>query len=251
MRAARLLLTIAIAGAVAVLPTGSARAGGAAFLFSQPFYLTAERVSAMAQIEIGTQANVADGPWFAHLVTKDVRYYTSEALRNSVPIGRVEITRGTCLTAWVAHVSFTVPDVPTGHYSIMVCNARCDQGVGDLAGGWIYVAHSREEGRLLVNLTNARWWNNSLRASLHQLRRRVRTLRLRLATIVSQLEQLSHRQLAVAAATEGRTSPGDSEFVVGFAAGLGTFLLLVMALVRRARRRHLVKRATDIQTAIS
>jgi hypothetical protein len=56
----------------------------------------------------------------------------------------------------IARLSVTIPVVPPGPYSVVLCNRPCTAtSVGDLIGGWIYVASSAEQASTMAMIDQA------------------------------------------------------------------------------------------------
>jgi hypothetical protein len=162
MRTARRALTAGVA--LLLLVQGPARAGGSWFdLDWDRVYVPGEAVTTTAQFSNGQQAPVSAGPWTAYLRPEDEASGVDE-----IELGPVAIEEGACCP-WVATLTFTVPDVPTGTYWIDVRNAA-GEGVGDLIGAQITIAPSAE----LFALTVVR---DELRERVDRLRGRLDSLR--------------------------------------------------------------------------
>jgi hypothetical protein len=137
----RLRPMIAAASVCLVLLSGfaPAHAGGSTIEFPR-WVLVGDTVTGHGVFGAGQQEAVSAGPWLATLES-------GRGVVDPIPLGEVEIVPAE--TGWRATVTFVVPDVPTGSYSIWVANGQGD-GVGDLVGGWTVIAHTPVEGRLLT-----------------------------------------------------------------------------------------------------
>jgi hypothetical protein len=137
----RLRPMITAAGVCLVLLSGSApaHAGGSTIEFPR-WVLVGDTVTGHGAFGAGQQEAVSAGPWLATLESE-------KGVVNSIPLGEVEIV--SVESGWRATVTFVVPDVPTGSYSIWVANGQ-GEGVGDLVGGWMVIAHTPVEGRVLT-----------------------------------------------------------------------------------------------------
>ncbi len=158
MRTRTLLVTVTLGAGLVALSPGGARAGGSWIEFPADRGVVGTSVTGVGHFGEGQQLPVSAGPWFARL-SSDGPDGVSIAL-GSVSIGESNFY------GWKATVSFTVPDVPTGEYWLHIVNAQGD-GVGDLIGGVILVAHTPLEAQL---------WSASEKAE-RQLADRERELR--------------------------------------------------------------------------
>ena len=156
----------------------------------------------------GAQAHPSAGPWTARL-----RADTGDV---TAPLGPVALEVGD--DAWVARVTFVVPDVPSGTYWVDVCDAAtCTEGVGDLIGGTIIVASTSLEGELLTTVPR-------LEARLRQLEGDRRQLGDRLEDVEAQLERVVAGRDAAradAVASSGRAAAAERR-VRALGSALGT-----------------------------
>jgi hypothetical protein len=136
----RQLIVIVTAASLGLLAAPrQARAGGSVIDFPR-WVLVGQTVTAHGTFGAGQQEPVSEGPWFATLESE-------KDIVAPIRLGQVQISP--IGAGWRATVTFVVPDVPTGSYSIWVANQHGD-GVGDLVGGWTVIAHTPVEGRLLT-----------------------------------------------------------------------------------------------------
>ncbi len=217
--------------------------GGSVFEFSHRFELVGSEVRVEAHFSKGSQASVGGVPWFGYLATRDVTFYTNAALRSSIPLGSVSITRGKCCP-WVAHMTFTVPDLPTGRYWIMVCDLGCRRGVGDLAGGSIVIAHTPTEGGLFLKAEREQWRVSALEFRLDRSKAHDSQVAVSLAAAQGELGRANERlalleeQPAEARAHSG--TPASRPLVdgwVGVLIALGLLVIAALLLVRQQRSR--------------
>jgi len=90
----------------------------------------------------GQQPPPTEGPWFASIDRDGAR---------DIDLGRVAMRRVNG-ESWVATLTFVVPRLRHGAYTIRVCDLGCHHGVGDLVGGGLIVASTSAEARLVQRL---------------------------------------------------------------------------------------------------
>ncbi len=92
----------------------------------------------------GQLAPVSAGPWFAYLDPPG---------RSPMLLAPVEVAAaGGNGCPYLARTTFVVPEVAPGDYVVHVCDQGCHSGVGDLIGGFLTVASTGFEARLLGRL---------------------------------------------------------------------------------------------------
>lgn len=242
------MVAVAFAGAILLLPLPSASAGGSVFEFSHRFELVGAQVQVESHFSKGTQASVTKGPWFGYITTRDVTFYSQASIRASVPLGSVTITRGKCCP-WVAHMTFTVPELPTGRYYIMVCDAGCHRGVGDLAGGSIVIAQTPTEGRLFLKAEREQiriaWLSRQLgrsKAHAEVVVTQLETTRAALSREDARLAALEDRAREPA---RGTSSGGPAWPIVAWVGALLTLGLLIICLTWLVRVRNVSARTAE------
>jgi hypothetical protein len=135
---------ILVAGLAAiVIPAGAAAGGGAVFNFNRDYYVPGDM--AVGQTVFSTSKehrHLLDRTFYAYLIPESRWIDPPRIPKGSVPIGTVSLDG-------LAQVSFRIPDVAPGDYTVGMCDRPCRHAyVGDLVGGWITVVGSREEARL-------------------------------------------------------------------------------------------------------
>jgi hypothetical protein len=82
---------------------------------------------------IAGRGGIDDGPYVVYLLPGS-RYVGPESIPpTAIELGQPEIVRGRFTT--VPRVTFTVPSVPTGEYTMSLCNVPCTvDGLGDIVG---------------------------------------------------------------------------------------------------------------------
>jgi hypothetical protein len=140
------LLTLGLA----IAPAGGASAGGSWLIPPEKTYLVGDPAGARTTFGRGSlEGKVSDGPFTVYLVPEG-RWLPRDGGVTpgwAMPLGELRIMRRPGL---VASISFTVPDVPAGSYSLDYCNVPCTiDGVGDLSGaGSFAIGATVTEARL-------------------------------------------------------------------------------------------------------
>jgi hypothetical protein len=139
----RTAVILVAALAAIVIPAGAAAGGGAVFNFNRDYYVPGDL--AVGQTVFSTSKehrHLLDRTFYAYLIPESRWIDPPRIPKGSVPIGTVSLDG-------LAQVSFRIPDVAPGHYTVGMCDRPCRHAyVGDLVGGWITVVGSREEARL-------------------------------------------------------------------------------------------------------
>jgi hypothetical protein len=139
-----------------------------------------------------------------------------------------------------ATLTFTVPDVPTGRYSIGFCDIPCRHGyVGWLAWANITIVHTEAEGRMLAALDQRGTQIRRLRDDLRRANGIQEKQEARVATLGSDLRDrtasLRAANTKLAAAPPERVS--RRPLIAGWEIGILAIAILAAALVVRHRRR--------------
>jgi hypothetical protein len=200
----------------------------------------------------GQQANPSEGPWFAYL-----RPATGGA---SLLLGPAEIvTSEGNACPWVATVSFAVPEVLGGSYWVDVCDEGCSTGVGDLSGGYLVVASSENEAKLMQQLTTLRLQYKHVRRNAAIFQGRMEALEERISDArhaarrsAAQVDEASasHEQ-AVAALVLANQAAAHSKTVserwrlIALALAIALAISILVIAVSRRRRRHAPAILTD------
>ncbi|HEX6581441.1 MAG TPA: hypothetical protein VF195_11295 [Actinomycetota bacterium] len=141
-----------------------------------------------------------------------------------------------------ATLTFTVPEVPTGRYSIGFCDDPCEHGsVGWLAWATITIVHTEEEGRLLASLGRMDRQAWKLRSDLRRAERASQDLQDEAAALG---EDVRERTLSARAAgtriaaleAVGTPAPESRPLIPGWAAGMLAAAIIAAAVIARRRR---------------
>jgi len=63
---------------------------------------------------------------------------------DAIKVAQLELSEGSFDGMVNARTSFVVPDLVPGHYDLMICNADCEQTLGDLVGGNLRIVTPRD-----------------------------------------------------------------------------------------------------------
>jgi len=209
MRCIRSAVALSIVGALTLLPSSPASAGGSWLVPPDDAYVVGDPAGARTAFGSGQlEGKVSDGPFTVYLVPAN-RWIPRDGGATpawAIPLGELRIAEGNNY-GMVASISFTVPDVPAGSYSLDYCNMPCTiDGIGDLAGA----------GSFAIGATLA---EAHLGAAVDRLELKVQSLERRARQVPELRAELddAHRQ---AAALEGRNeelaaSAGDLRVRIG------------------------------------
>jgi hypothetical protein len=154
----RMVVVLAALFLVPTMLSGAAAGGGATFDF-EDYYVAGDRAVGETVFWIsGKDRHLLNRTFYAYLIPRRQWIDPPRIPAGAVPVGQVTL-------GGLARVSFTVPDVAPGGYSVGICDRPCRHSlVGDLMGGWITIVGSEEEARLLPvidrlknRLDRARW----------------------------------------------------------------------------------------------
>ena len=246
-----------LAGAVAVLafPTTAGAGGVAVFdwngrLNRPAVFAPGQRAEGETSVWFGAKGELGrrqdgpvewggpqDGPYFSYLRRVDDGDSPELEVRSTdIELGPVELTpplKGS--EHGSARLSFTVPEVEPGTYSVFTCNVGCRQRPGDLFASTILIAlepgEARNLGRILNLKNRLAGWANGLN---HTVRKNDARLEHRTTALSSRLDSLSQEldELRSSRRRATRSSSG-----VPSAAWLGMGVLFTAATLRALRRR--------------
>jgi hypothetical protein len=151
MRARLLVPTVLVAGILSA--GGPAAAGGSWLETDEQYYPPGSPATARGTFGPGAyEGRLSDGPYLAYLVPGFRWFEKPGSVPDyATPLGPITIRPATGnYCCWVASLTFLVPDLPPGRYSIEYCNDPCTvNGIGDLLGGSFFIAQTEEQARLL------------------------------------------------------------------------------------------------------
>jgi hypothetical protein len=170
MRVVRWMVVAAVVGSTIASATPARADGGAYLSFDETYYVRGDQAHGESYVYIPEkQLDILDrGPFYAYLVPPNQALEEGRALPSgTIRLGAfaVDVAKNgeTELT-----VSFTVPDVPSGSYSIQLCNDPCTvAGFREPQTGEITIAATTVEANLMRE-------RDRLNAALYGLKRRIR-----------------------------------------------------------------------------
>lgn len=229
MRVRGLFVIVTVAGLVAAMPVGGARAGGNWLdirreggrwgTWSGPFVPGTSLEVRATLYTPGSRAGRlrTSGPYFAWIAPQSGRVDV-----NGLPAGAIRLSafelRWTSSRFAVARASFLLPALPSGRYTIEVCNDLCRlSGFGEFVQGWTSVVqtaeavtlqHQKEQlRRQLMKVRQeagrARRDAESVQADLNDSEATRASLTARIAVLTDELG-VARRRAQTAAVTDGR-----------------------------------------------
>ena len=171
----RVVLALVVATLVVVLPAQAASAGGNWLGFRSEEPVAGKRnLGTWAIMHVGQEVVAhtgiyvmnpdrmdrleTEGPFYAWLSPGDAYLDDTNLPADAIRLAPFTIafdgSNGVPVSA-----RFTVPNVPSGEYEVVVCNDPCTlSGFGEFVQGWITITRTAEEARLM-NLARERKWN--------------------------------------------------------------------------------------------
>jgi hypothetical protein len=156
----RITLIILMAGLFVLAKGAAVSAGGAVFGLTdedgdrvrrgeqsvQPGQILTAHTSFSPQI--AGLGGIDDGPYVVYLLRGSRYVHPGSVPPTAIDLRQLEIVQGRRFGT-VARITFTVPNVPTGDYTMSLCNDPCAvDGLGDIVGGWLRITQTTKEGRL-------------------------------------------------------------------------------------------------------
>jgi hypothetical protein len=195
MRSSRSAAALSIVAVLTLVPTSPAVAGGSWLVPAEDAYVVGDRVAVRTTFGSGQlEGKVSDGPFVVYLVPAN-RWIPRNGGATptwAVPLGELRVAEGNNYVM-VASISFTVPDVAAGSYSLDYCNVPCTiDGIGDLAGA----------GSFAIGETLA---EAHLGAAVDRLERKVQSLERRtrqVSELRAQLDDADRQAAALATRNE-------------------------------------------------
>ena len=243
---------VALMATVLVLPAHVAAADGGAFIdFGGTFYTPGGgsngTASGKAFVSVPrTEHDILDrGPFYAYVLPYGRSIREGESLPDSaIRVGTfaVDHVEG---KVFVLRVSFAVPDVESGMYSVSLCNDPCTvAGFREPLTGTITIGDTRAEAKLATRLQTARWNIDWLQTRV----RRLKEIRLELeaeleganvahAALESQVDELQAAPAPLATTrTDSRRPLADGWALVAIAIAVLVSLVAVTLGVVFSRR---------------
>jgi hypothetical protein len=210
-------LATAVLTAAILATAGPAAAGGSWLETKDPYYPPGSQATARGTFGPGAyEGRVSDGPYYAYLVP-GFRWFEKPGPvpDYAIPLGPITIRPATGnYCCWAASLTFTVPDLPPGRYSIDYCNDPCTvNGIGDLIGGSFWVADTQKEARLMARIDRLEAKAKGLKRIKHDLRRTEAALAEaedEQVSLINELRVAALQAASAAARGEGRASVRES-----------------------------------------
>ncbi len=87
-----------------------------------------------------------DDPFYAHVEVDESQRTGGypNVHSGTLPLGRVVVTETgeCCWQNYRLHITFRVPELPDGAYSVVVCNDPCTTNFGELIGGTLFIGNT-------------------------------------------------------------------------------------------------------------
>lgn len=131
---------------MALSPDAVSANGGSFFRFDRKYFAPGEVVTAQTTFstEVEKSGAIEDGPYFAYLLSSDRWIQPPTIPDDAIAVGHVDIADlGGSVP--VARVTFTVPEIRPGAYTLTLCNVPCTHAtVGDLVGGSLSIVPTKD-----------------------------------------------------------------------------------------------------------
>jgi hypothetical protein len=180
--------------------------------------------------KIAGLGGIDDGPYVVYLNPGSTYVRPGSVPPTAVTLGRLEIVRERFSA--VARITFTVPSVPTGEYTMSLCNDPCTvDGLGDIVGGWLRIAQTTKEGRLIARLDDVKRDRSALNHAVKEADVQAQELRSSSEEAARAIEGLRGEvvdlETQLRAAREASSQAGP--LIEWWAAALGALVLLALA----------------------
>jgi hypothetical protein len=237
----RSAVAIAVIGLVVCSPGANAKGGGGSWLETESHYEVGETVVASGTFSnnVEGRGKIGDGPWYGYLRQRYVP--PPRTPEGAIPLGLVEIEQP-ANNYGIASLSFTVPQLEPGRYSIQLCNDPCTKELGDIIGGSFKVVPLGTDAWMASRLGSMRRYvGNRFRTMGYRTRRIETGLRKSLNTssseIMGEIDTLGRKIELLDSRTEEPPASQPSIqwwvwVIVGAAAGV-----MVTALLFRPQRK--------------
>lgn len=200
----RMFVVSMLATAITCLSFVPSHAGGwDSLTFPRDHYLVGQVADVRDEFFAGDLDGTGDvtaGPYFAYLLPKrGPSFATIEPPTiptGSISLGALRIDEPTVRDGWryaIGSLTFTVPDVPSGRYTIAFCDDPCVHStVGFLAFGWITIVHTSYEASLIARIERQRTIRWTLKNERRHVIRASNALRVTLGRTQASLSAARH-----------------------------------------------------------
>jgi hypothetical protein len=265
MRIRGLFVVVTVAGLLAVMSPGAAMAGGNWLdirrddgvrggqwqTFPGPFLPgTALEVRARLYVQSERAADRlrTSGPYYAWIAPVGGRVDDREIQTGALRVSVFAVHWPSGSASPVARTSFVLPALPSGDYTIEVCNDPCTlSGFGDFVQGWTSIVQSAEAAKLHRQRDRFHFRFNQARADAGRAHREAERLQADLdagegerAALTARIAVLTDQLDSVRRRVEATTTPVNQTLVdpwVGVLLGIALLSLAAMIRFRyRARR---------------
>jgi hypothetical protein len=208
MRARRLIVVGFVLGACLALPLEAAADGGAYIEFTRTYYVQGGQSAGQAFVSVPeNQQDIFErGPFFAYLLP------SQRSLQEGRPLPKGTIRLGTFTIedlrqdTFALRVTFVVPEVESGIYTVQVCNDPCTiSGFREPLSGSMTIARTDAEANLIRERDRLQWRVSSYRYRLGKADRKNEELQAELDTALADLHDLSVRFASLQ--REGQVAP--------------------------------------------
>jgi len=243
MRRLRVLVVLVLAGSVVwgAMPAGAD--GGAFIEFDRTYYIPGQTAVASAYVLIPKKKQfILDrGPFFAFVVPR------GSVLQEGHPIPEGAVKLGTMTIHMRKNdtrldVTFVMPELPGGNYSVQICNDPCTiSGFREPLTGFFSIVHTARERQLLVKEQNLQGTIWSLRRKVNKADRVSEVAAQQLVTMQRTRDELAvqlervRNGLADAQADGARTRRLFIDLLAVIAIGMA-LIVAAVSLVRKRRR---------------
>jgi hypothetical protein len=196
MRARRWIVVGFVLGACLALPIEAAADGGAYIEFTRTYYVQGGLSAGQAFVSVPeNQQDIFErGPFFAYLLPNQ------RSLQEGRPLPEGTIRLGTFAIedlrreTFALRVTFVVPEVESGMYTVQVCNDPCTiSGFREPLSGSMTIARTDAEANLIRERDMLEWRVSSFRYRLGKADRKNEELQTQLDTALADLHDLSVR----------------------------------------------------------
>ena len=208
MRARRWIVVGFVLGACLALPLQAAADGGAYVEFTKTYYVQGGQSAGQAFVSVPeNQQDIFErGPFYAYLLPNQ------RSLQEGRPLPEGTIRLGTFTIEELRHdtfalrVTFVVPEVESGSYTVQVCNDPCTiSGFREPLSGSMTIARTDGEANLIRERDRLTWRVSSFRYRLGKADRENEDLQTQLDTALADLHDLSVRFASLQ--REGQVAP--------------------------------------------
>jgi hypothetical protein len=250
MRRLRVLMVLALAGSVVCGAVPAGADGGAFIEFDRTYYIPGQTAVASAYVLIPKKKQfILDrGPFFAFVVPR------GSALQEGHPIPEGAVKLGTMTIHMRKNdtrldVTFVMPELPGGNYSVQICNDPCTiSGFREPLTGFFSIVHTALERQLLVKEQNLQRTIWSLRRKVNKADRVSEVAAQQLATMQRTRDELAVQLERVRNGLANAQEDGarTRRLFIDLLAVIATCMALIVAAVSLVRKRRRAPPVEDL-----